>query len=104
MPWKKGQSGNPGGRSPIIKEVQALAREEGPGALRTLVSIHKNPKASPAARISAAIAVLDRGYGKPMQDITTRTADVDPDSLTDAELIERITEGERQIAIKTKIN
>ena len=86
------------------KEIQALAREEGPAALRTLVSIHKNQKASPAARISAAIAVLDRGYGKPSQDITTSTADVDPETLSDAELIERIIEGERQIAIKTKVN
>jgi len=29
-----------------------------------------NPKTSPAARVSAANALLDRGYGKPPQHIT----------------------------------
>jgi len=39
-------------------------------------------------RASAAIAVLDRGYGKPSQDITARIADVD--ALRDGELVEVI--------------
>jgi hypothetical protein len=63
----------------------------------------KNPKASPAARVSAANAVLDRGYGKPSQDITTRTADVDPDTLSDAELLEMIAE-EQAANGKTEVN
>ncbi len=29
-----------------------------------------NPKAAPAARVSAANALLDRGYGRPAQHIT----------------------------------
>ena len=32
-------------------------------AIETLVSIMANPKAAPAARVSAANALLDRGYG-----------------------------------------
>jgi hypothetical protein len=39
-------------------------------AVETLVSIMTNQKAAPAARVSAANALLDRGYGKPPQHIT----------------------------------
>ena len=39
-------------------------------AIKTLVSIMTNPKAAPAARVSAANALLDRGYGKPPQHIS----------------------------------
>ena len=69
-PFKKGQSGNPGGRPKVIAEVKELAREHTGAAIETLVSIMSNPKAAPAARVSAANALLDRGYGKPPQHIT----------------------------------
>ena len=47
-----------------------LARKHTAKAIETLVSIMDNPKAAPAARVSAANALLDRGYGKPPQHIT----------------------------------
>ena len=34
------------------------------------MSIMTNPKSAPAARVSAANSLLDRGYGKPPQHIT----------------------------------
>jgi hypothetical protein len=40
------------------------------------VSIMTNAKAAPAARVSAANALLDRGYGKPPQHITGEGAPV----------------------------
>ena len=45
-------------------------------------------KAPPAARISAATTLLDRGYGKPTQtvDVTSITATLDLSKLSDAEL------------------
>ena len=70
MPFKKGQSGNPGGRPKVIAEVKELAREHTGAAIETLVSIMTNPKSAPAARVSAANSLLDRGYGKPPQHIT----------------------------------
>src|SRR5262245_34970080 len=70
-PFQKGQSGNPGGRPKEIAEVKELAREHMPAAIEALVSIMNNPKASDAARVSAATALLDRGYGKPQQHIDT---------------------------------
>jgi hypothetical protein len=55
-PFKKGQSGNPGGRPKIVAEVKELARAHTGKAIETLVSIMSNPKAAPAARVSAANA------------------------------------------------
>ena len=68
-PFQKGQSGNPGGRPKEIAEVKELAREHMPAAIEALASIMNNPKASDAARVSAASALLDRGYGKAPQHI-----------------------------------
>jgi len=69
-PFKKGQSGNPGGRPKVVAEVRELARAHTGEAIETLVSIMTNPKSASAARVSAANALLDRGYGKPPQHIT----------------------------------
>src|SRR5262245_324896 len=69
-PFKKGQSGNPGGRPKVIAEVKELAREHTGEAIQTLVSIMSNPKSAPAARVSAANSLLDRGYGKAPQHIS----------------------------------
>ena len=56
--FKPGQSGNPGGRP---KGIEALAREHTPAALAALVDALRSPK----ERVPAAVALLDRGWGKP---------------------------------------
>ena len=43
-------------------------------------------KAPPAARVAAANALLDRGYGKPTQPISQTLAKIDPSSISDEEL------------------
>ena len=58
-PFKKGQSGNPGGRPKVVAEVKELARAHTGEAIKTLVSIMTNQKAAPAARVSAANALLE---------------------------------------------
>jgi len=72
--WPKGDARgcerNPGGRPKVVAEVKELARKHTGKAIETLVSIMDNPKTAPAARVSAANALLDRGYGKPPQHIT----------------------------------
>src|SRR5262245_9861086 len=73
-PFKKGQSGNPGGRPKVVAEVKELARAHTAEAIQTLVSIMNNPKSVAAARVSAANALLDRGYGKPPQYVTGQNA------------------------------
>jgi hypothetical protein len=61
-----GSSPNPGGRPKVIEDIRALAREHSPAALETLRHIADNGKQE-SARVAAAIALLDRAYGKPTQ-------------------------------------
>jgi hypothetical protein len=68
-PWKPGQSGNPGGRPKAVGHVRDLARLHTAEAIKVLAAIMKNSKASHAARVAAASALLDRAYGRPAQEI-----------------------------------
>jgi hypothetical protein len=69
-----------------LGDVQELAREKSPEAITTLANIMRDAKAPPAARVAAANALLDRGYGKPTQPISQTVARVDPSSISDEEL------------------
>ena len=68
--FKKGQSGNPGGRPKAIAEVRDLARAQTEESLKALVTIRDSAKAAPAARVAAANSLLDRGWGRPAQTIS----------------------------------
>ena len=65
--WAPGKSGNPGGRPRIIEAVRDIARESTTLAIETLRTIAADTEAPHAARVSAATALLDRGWGRPMQ-------------------------------------
>jgi hypothetical protein len=56
-----GVSGNPGGRPRAALDVQELARAATPAAIAALVAALANPR----ERVSAAVALLDRAWGKP---------------------------------------
>lgn len=51
-------------------EIKSLARSHTETAIRTLAGIMRQPKAPASARVAAAEALLDRGWGKPKQDMT----------------------------------
>lgn len=70
----------------MLGEVQELARQKSPEAVNTLSNIMHDEKAPPAARVAAANALLDRGYGKPTQPISQTLAKIDPSSISDEEL------------------
>ena len=90
MPFAKGKSGNPGGRPKVVGEVQALARGYTSRAVETLRGIMENIKAPPAARIAAAIAILDRAFGRPHQMSEIVTVQKPVSEMSDEELIARI--------------
>ena len=50
-------------------DIRSSARAHTATAVRTLAGIMKERRAPAAARVSAAIALLDRGWGKPQQAI-----------------------------------
>ena len=64
--WAAGQSGNPGGRPGAVAEVRELARAHTAEAIECLLKEMRNGDTS-HARIAAANAILDRGYGKATQ-------------------------------------
>ena|SRR6516225_8064534 len=66
-PFQKGQSGNPGGRPKENAEVRDLARQYTVEAIDRLVFWMRSKEAR--ASIVAAVALLDRGWGKPPQQV-----------------------------------
>src|SRR6476659_4598209 len=92
-PFKKGTSGNPGGRPKVLGDVQELARERSPEAINILANVMRDEKAPPAARVAAANALLDRGYGKPTQPISQTLTKLDPSTLSDEELAAIVAQG-----------
>ena len=50
-------------------------------------------KAPPAARVAAANALLDRGYGKPTQPISQTLTKIDPSTMSDEELAAIVRNG-----------
>ena len=74
MPFKKGQSGNPGGRAKVRlvdgRTLTDLAREHTKEAVDTLVDIMRDKKAPAAARVAASDKILNRGWGQAPQTIT----------------------------------
>ena len=68
--FQPGMTGNPGGRPKLADEVKQAARAHTTKAIEVLASIMNSVKANPNARINAACALLDRGWGKPAQALT----------------------------------
>lgn len=60
-----GYSLNPSGRPKSDVKIRDLARQHTEEAIETLVKIMRDMNAPPAARVAAAEAILNRGYGRP---------------------------------------
>jgi hypothetical protein len=95
---KKGAKDRKPRSSPIIiakaqekRELREAARQFTNQALKTLAAIC-NGGQSEAARVSAACALLDRGYGKPTQQVENGSPG-EFSGLSDEELDAQIAEG-----------
>lgn len=67
-------------------DIRSLARSHTKLALDTLVGVASSPEAPHAAKVSAATALLDRGWGKPTQPVSGDD-DGPPIKFTQIELI-----------------
>jgi hypothetical protein len=77
---RKGQSGT-------VEEVERLAQTLSTAAINTLARLMRSSR-SPAVRLAAANALLDRAWGEPRQQVDV----LPPSELTDDELHARLTE------------
>ena len=77
MRFRKGESGNPGGRPKVLAEIQELARQSAPSAIAELARLALKAK-SETARIAAIRELLDRGYGRPRQAMEDSAPTADP--------------------------
>jgi hypothetical protein len=64
---RPGAGRKPGLPNKLTADVKALAAQYGPQAIKALVEIANGKNQPAAARVSAANALLDRGFGKPVQ-------------------------------------
>lgn len=72
--WKPGQSGNPKGRPRAPEDIALLCRIHTAECVQTLVETMRSK--SHKDRIPATMALLDRGWGKPRQQLEV-SADAD---------------------------
>lgn len=79
--FKPGQSGNPGGRVKVDQRVTDLAREHTDVAIKCLVEICGDEDAAKNSRVAAAVALLDRGWGRPRQSVELSGAEGVPLSI-----------------------
>jgi hypothetical protein len=92
--WKPGETGNPGGRPAVVKEVRELAQQYTVEAIETLANIMQDPSEHASARVHAADIILNRGHGKAPQVIENRNFD----SMPEADLDKFIRDSLRRLA------
>lgn len=82
-----------GATDKIRADIRALAADYGAGAIKALADIAMGEDQPSAARVSAANALLDRGFGKPSQFVELTGKDGGPmahTSVTPAQLSEAV--------------
>jgi Family of unknown function (DUF5681) len=74
--FKKGQSGNPGGRPKMPPDMKAAIQEKTPELLKSLFALARQ-KADPRVQAMAIKELLDRGWGRAVQTVNAKVEGVD---------------------------
>jgi hypothetical protein len=90
-PWQKGQSGNPTGVSGEYFRVRKICADRSMDATRTLLQLMDDQDADQRVRYMAAMAIIERGIGKP------RDHSADGESVMD---LTKLSEGERRTLLE----
>ena len=102
--FKAGNRANPLGRprkvltadelldQQIRKDLKAVAKEHSPEAFRFLLKVMRDSSIGPQHRLDAAKNILDRGWGKPVNQTEISVSVYD--KLSDEQLIKFITTGQ----------
>lgn len=94
---RDGAGRRPGAVSAARREIAAEAKDHAEAALKVLVDVMGDDNAPHSARISAANAILDRGYGRPGQSIDLNATHDIADPLM--ELFEQVANASKRIGV-----
>lgn len=75
---RPGAGRKPGKVGAAKRALADMAKDHAEAAMATLAAIHSDTTAPPAARVTAATAILDRAYGKPHQAVEVSGKDGKP--------------------------
>lgn len=101
--WRPGQSGNPSGRPRKTQQqidLETACKAKAPAALRVLTELMKSADKD-SVRLHAALAVLDRAFGKPVsREERGDPGDFATQSMTRSEIKRSIAEKAAKLGIK----
>ena len=92
--WKKGQTGNPGGRPKTYPEMRALCQQKTIAGIEAVDEILHDPAQPGSTRVAAWCALRDTGFDRPAQRIAIKDYTEHPASnlLKDGDNVERFAD------------
>jgi hypothetical protein len=80
--FKKGASGNPGGRPKVPEEFKEIAKKNSIPALHKVIEILQSPDSENKDKLRAAEIIMDRAWGKAKQELEVGNIEDRPFEVT----------------------